>query len=293
MYANINNTQFFYDVEGVGVEIKDHRLVEKDPCFILHGGPGSNHLSFKNNLTPLTEYFQLIYIDNRGSGFSATCDQKNYTIDQNVEDIEELRKRLGFKKISLFGHSYGGMVAMKYAVTYPENTKSLILVTTSPHHSFIEDAKKELANRGTDEQIAIAKYLWDGSFANEEQHITFQKLLAPLYSLNYDEKNANKPRIGNFSYEALNMGFGGFLKKYDVTKEIQSLDVPTLVVGANHDWITPVRHSYWIHELIPTSELLILENSSHSVFSDAKEEVIKTILSFIKRKVANHRDFKG
>lgn len=288
MFANINNTQIYFDVEGVGVETKGEKVTMKEPCFVLHGGPGSNHLSFKSNLTQLTEYFQLIYVDNRGSGFSSKCDKSNYTIEQNVKDIEELRMTLGLKKVSLLGHSYGGMVAMKYAVTYPENTKSLILITTSPHNSFITDAKVELQNRGTPEQIAISEYLWNGSFKNEDQHIRFQKQLAPLYSLNYDKKSANKPRKGNFSYEALNMGFGGFLKEFDLTEAIRTLKIPTLVVGAKYDWITPVKHSYWIHELIPESDLVILENSSHSIFNDEKEKFLIEALKFIKNRVINN-----
>jgi|SRR5699024_8846618 len=285
MFANINDTKIYYDVEGAGVEIKNDEIITKEPCFVLHGGPGSNHLSFKGNLTALTKYFQLIYVDNRGSGFSAKSDKELYTIEQNVEDIEELRKTLGLEKVSLLGHSYGGMVALKYAVTYPEHTKSLILITTSPHGSFIQDAQVELRNRGTKEQNEISEYLWSGSFENEEQHISFQKLLAPLYSLNYRPENADKPRKGDFSFDALNMGFGGFLKEYDVTEDITTLDIPALVIGANHDWITPVKHSYWIHELMKNSDLVILENSSHSVFSDAKEEVIHEMLTFIQKRV--------
>lgn len=285
MYAHINGTRIFFDVEGVGVTFEDDEVIEKEACFILHGGPGSNHLAYKNALTPLTKFLQLVYVDNRGSGFSDDCHEDYYTLDQNVEDLEALRQHLGLDKICLFGHSYGGMVAMTYALKYPQHTKALILVTTSPHHSFIDDAKKELLERGTPKQQAIAEHVWNGSFETEEQHIKFQQLLAPLYSMTYDDRQPKSKRKGKYSFTALNKGFGGFLREYDVTEGIKSLHVPTLVIGGRHDWITPVAHSYWIHELMPASELVILENSAHSVLSDEREKFLEVVLSFIERKI--------
>jgi len=83
----------------------------------------------------------------------------------------------------------------------------------------------------------------------------------------------------------LNKGFGGFLREYDVPEGIRTLDIPSLVVGARHDWITPVEHSEWIHELMPNSELVILENSSHSILADAREEFLQAVLNFSKQKI--------
>lgn len=290
MYAQINGTRIFFDVEGYGAEVKNHQLIKKEACFILHGGPGSNHLPYKNALTPLTKYFQLVYVDNRGSGFSDECDEETYTLEQNVEDLEALRQYLGLEKITLFGHSYGGMVAMSYAVKYPEFVRGLVLMTTSPHYSFIDDAKEILSKKGTPEQIEIAKHVWEGSFQSEEQHIQFQQLLAPLYSLTYDASKPRGKRQGKYSYKALNKGFGGFLRTFDVTKDIKSLNIPTLVVGARHDWITPVEHSEWIHQLMPNSELVILEDSSHSVLADAREQFLEAVLDFSERKLVDKGD---
>ncbi|HSU79628.1 MAG TPA: alpha/beta hydrolase, partial [Candidatus Angelobacter sp.] len=123
-----------------------------------------------------------------------------------------------------------------------------------------------------------------GSFDSEELHIKFQELLAPMYAVTHDPNTKSK-RKGKYSFEALNEGFGGFLRTYDVTSDIQHLTVPALIIGAQHDWITPVKHSYWMAKLIPNNEFVVLENSSHSVFKDEGDRTRDILIDFLKRRI--------
>src|SRR5690554_2011482 len=99
MYANINGTKLFFDVDGASHVPHEGGLKERPICFLLHGGPGEAHGYFKPHLDPLTEVMQLIYIDNRGSGYSETGPQASYSLENNVLDVEALREYLGLKKI--------------------------------------------------------------------------------------------------------------------------------------------------------------------------------------------------
>jgi proline iminopeptidase len=277
---------------------------EKPVCFVLHGGPGGHHTIYKPELSPLSELMQLVYIDNRGSGLSERGPQSTYTMENNVEDLEALRKHLGLDKIVLFGQSYGGMLALSYAVTYPQNVEGLLLVTTSPSHRFIDRAKQYLNEHGTPEQIKIAQTLWDGKFESMEQLNEFYKVIGPLYAYTSTvntqvesnsapkketvTENASK-RKGSVaftrSFEALNEGFGGFLREYDVVAALRSINVPTFIVGARHDWITPVKESFILAENIPDNEFVLFEKSGHAVFRDVREELLFALLDFVRRRL--------
>jgi proline iminopeptidase len=117
--------------------------------------------------------------------------------------------------------------------------------------------------------------------------------MAPLYAHTHnfnpseeEQLNAKNARSrSNRSYEALNEGFGGFLRNYDVRDHLPSIKVPTLVIGGEYDWITPVSESHEIAKRIPESELVIFKNSSHSVMKDEYDLFHATVRNFVKSKI--------
>ena len=286
MYAAINGTKIYYDVDGAGASVKDGEIKHKPVIFILHGGPGGSHLNFKPYLDELTKTAQLVYIDQRGCGYSDPDDPAMYTLDQNVEDVEMLRQHLGVDQIWILGHSYGGMVAMSYAARYQEHTAGLILAATSPSYNFMEKAKQHVKEYGNAEQIAVADMLWEGTFKSEEQLQEYYRVMAPLYSTktarmqSQQEAPANRPAVQR-NFQALNKGFGDFLRRYDVREELKSLRIPTLIIAGRHDWITHYTESEEMHRLIPGSELQIMEHSSHSLFADDTEGTNLLIIDFL------------
>ncbi|WP_256816451.1 alpha/beta fold hydrolase [Cytobacillus sp. Bac17] len=297
MFASVNGIKLFFDIEGAGFVPEGPRMKEKPVCFVLHGGPGGDHTGFKPGLSPLAEHMQLVYIDNRGSGKSEKGPRSTYTLDNNVEDIEALRKHLGLEKIVLLGQSYGGMTAMEYARRYQEHLLGLILVVTAPSYKFIERAKEIVKERGTSEQQEMAQVLWDGSFVSNEQQYKYYEVMAPLYTYSYQdtpdavEARKNAQQRSNRSYEALNEGFAGFLREFDVTESLSSYKIPTLIIGGRHDWITPIEASILMNEQIPNSKLVIFENSSHSVLKDENDKFISTVNSFVNEELVNKVQF--
>ncbi|OHX44677.1 alpha/beta fold hydrolase [Cytobacillus oceanisediminis] len=297
MFASVNGIKLFFDIEGAGSVPEGPRMKEKPVCFVLHGGPGGDHTGFKPGLSPLAEHMQLVYIDNRGSGKSEKGPRSTYTLDNNVEDIEALRKHLGLEKIVLLGQSYGGMTAMEYARRYQEHLLGLILVVTAPSYKFIERAKEIVKERGTSEQQEMAQVLWDGSFVSNEQQYKYYEVMAPLYTYSYQdtpdavEARKNAQQRSNRSYEALNEGFAGFLREFDVTESLSSYKIPTLIIGGRHDWITPIEASILMNEQIPNSKLVIFENSSHSVLKDENDKFISTVNSFVNEELVNKVQF--
>lgn len=282
MRARIRDTEIFFDVEGAALVPDGPRMVERPVAFLLHGGPGGDHSGFKPGFSPLAERMQLIYVDHRGQGRSARGPKETYTLDNNVEDLEALRRYLGLEQVVVIGVSYGGMVALAYASRYPESVSHLIAIVTSPSRRFLERAKEILAERGTDEQRAMGDILWAGAFEDEEQLKQYYAVMGPLYSLKHDPEKAAESRArGIRSIDAINQGFGGFLRTYDLTGDLHKVTAPTLIVGGRHDWICPPELSEEIARLIPHADLRIFENSSHSVAADEHDLLMDVIKGFV------------
>ena len=272
MFANINGTKIFFDVDGKRcyVDGKPENVKEKHPCFILHGGPGMDHMVYGDLCEPFTEYLQLIYVDWRGNGRSERCDPATYTIEQNVEDLEALRKYLGFEKIILFGQSYGGIMSQAYASKYPENVMGMILITTSPSFEMQGRAQDELDKRGTPEQKSFKKV--GEKYTSNKQLFDFCMLFADLYSYTSESaelfREATKSSILN--YEPINVFYTN--PNFDFRESLKKVKCPTLVMGGKHDWITPISCTNEIIASMPHCESYIMEESSHNVFQDQPEE---------------------
>lgn len=282
MRAKIRDTEIFFDVEGSALVVDGTSIRSKPVAFLIHGGPGVDHTSFKPTFSPLSRKLQLVYFDHRGQGRSARGPKETYTLDNNVEDMEALRQHLGLDKIVVIGGSYGGMVALTYAVRYPQNVSHLIVIATTAHSGFLERAKEILASKGTEEQKASAQRLWDGNFENEEQLRQYFQVLGPMYSLRYDPTTSGIAWQQNIiSVDAINVAFGGFLRNYNILDQLHKITAPTLVIAGRHDWICAPEFSEEIAREIPNADLRIFENSSHLIRADEPEALLYVITGFL------------
>lgn len=282
MRARIRDTELYFDVEGCELAIATSHIQQKPVFFVIHGGPGVDHTTCRPVLSPLSEIAQLVYFDHRGHGRSARGNSETYTLDNNIEDMEALRQYLGLERIGLLGFSYGGMVALTYASRYPNHVSQLIPVVTAADSRFLTLAQAKLAREGTPEQQVIAQLLWDGQFASEQQLQEYFQLLGPLYSLTFDlDKSMDAWRRVIFNSEAINQAFGGFLRTYDIRAALPQISVPTLVIGAEKDWICPPQFSREIAQAIPNARLEIVPNSGHSIRADAPKILLELVSNFM------------
>lgn len=286
MKAKIRDTEIYFDIAGMQLVPTDKDLIKKPVMFMLHGGPGGDHLRYKQHSIELQDDAQLVFIDHRGCGQSKKTKASDYTLENNIEDIEALRIHLGLEKICLLGTSYGGIVAQGYAIRYPKNVEKLILVVTAPSYRFLEEAKNAIRNIGTPKQIAMCEHLWNGSFKNHKHVADFFKCMETIYT-----KTAKKNPKQNYSkaktvwsHDALNQGFGGFLRHFDYTSKLKKITCPTLVLGGGKDWICSAAQSKIIAKNIPKAKLKIYKEAGHAVAVDAHDDYIKSVKKFLAKK---------
>lgn len=284
MKASIRGTEIYFDIAGMQLAPVKHDFVERPVLFMLHGGPGGDHLRYKQRSLELQDCAQLIFIDHRGSGRSKKTRAKDYTLENNIEDIEALRKHLGLTQMSILGTSYGGIVAQGYAVRYPKQVEKLILVATAPSFHFLKEAKAILSQKGNQQQIKAASKLFNGTFKNSKDVAAFFKTMDSLYS-----EAAKKKKTAAFgklktiwSHEALNLGFKDFLRDFDFRPALKKITCPTLILAGKEDWICPPSQSKELAKCIPHADLHIFKNCSHAISTDAHEKYIKVIKKFMR-----------
>jgi proline iminopeptidase len=103
--APINGTELFYVSVGEGL-----------PCLVMHGGLGVDHSYLHPWLDPLGDMLHLIYYDHRRNGRSGRASKETMTHAQLAADADALRSHLGFARVAVMGHSYGGFIALEYAL---------------------------------------------------------------------------------------------------------------------------------------------------------------------------------
>ncbi len=284
MKASIRGTEIYFDIAGMQLQPQGKAFIERPVLFMLHGGPGGDHTRFKQHSLELQEVAQLVFVDHRGCGQSKKTKRSDYTLENNIEDIEALRKHLGLERISILGTSYGGMVAQGYAIRYPKRVEKLILVVTAPSYRFLDEAKQYLADHATPKQIKACDKLWNGSFKNHHEVMAFFKATESLYSITArnNAKKSYRSASPHYSHDALNEGFGGFLRNFDFIPKLKKITCPTLVLAGKDDWICSPNQAKTLTKHIPQSTLKVFPHCGHALAVDAHAGYIKTILKFMK-----------
>jgi proline iminopeptidase len=269
--AYLNGTELFYVEVGEGL-----------PCLVMHGGPGFDHSALHPWLDPLGEQMHLIYYDHRGNGRSGRPPLDTFTYEQLCSDAEALREHLGFEKIAVLGYSFGGGVALEYALRYPEHLSHLILLDTGPGGNGDRGEEIEAIARrkgATQEQMdALA-----ASPSTEAEFRQWLKLVEPLFFHTYDADLAERV-LGRtiLSVEAGDAG-DAISEGWDLTPCLGEISTPTLILVGEDDFICPPSRAKIMHERIPNSELVIFKKSGHFTHVEEPEAFFDAVLGWLRR----------
>src|SRR5499425_2849242 len=278
------------------------------PLLIVHGGPGASHDYFLPYLLPLARTNKLIFIDERGSGKSEKLeDPKGYTVENMVEDVEAVRQALALGKISLLGHSYGGVLAQAYALKYQNNLTHLILASTFPSTKEMNQVFRRMKEKMDPElRRRLDQMEKEGLFGHgrdyEKRRYTNDYMIAawgegyfPYLYQNRPDPNYDPVQSGmTTSWDLYREMWGsdgefvidGNLKSVEYTDRLPSIHVPTLIVAGDHDECDPSL-SREMHEKIAGSQLVILPGSGHMTFVDQPNLFINAVDSFLRRGADN------
>jgi proline iminopeptidase len=288
-------------IDAHGVLIYYMTVGRGAPLMIVHGGPGASHDYFLPYLLPLARHNRLVFIDERGSGKSQILqDPKGYTVENMVEDVEAVRQGLGLGKMSLLGHSYGGVLAQAYALKYQANLTHLILASTFPSTKQMNEVfvrMKEKMDPLLREQIE--KMEKDGLYGHGEDYeknrytsdymiAAWGKAYFPYLYHNRPDPNYDPIQNGVMAWDLYREMWGsdgefvidGNLKSVEYVDRLPSIHVPTLMIAGDHDECDPSL-SQEMHEKIAGSKIVILPSSGHMTFVDQPDMFISSVDGFL------------
>ena len=266
---------------SMNVKIMGHGF----PLLLMHGGPGADlytMLAFK----PLSDNYTLVFYDHRCNGRSSGADISSMTWENLTADADALREKLGFTKWAVLGHSFGGNVALEYALRFPNSLSNLVLVDTGAASRWAhENAAKVLEQRGfSPELVKLAHDFLNGQIEPNEMMPDLMKL-GNAYTFHLGLKRIphmiQTGLMTKLRPEALIYGATHFLKGWSVMERLHEIKVPTLIMAGRHDFIFPPEHQEELAAGISNSKLKIIERAGHNVQDEQPEETLRLLRAFL------------
>jgi proline iminopeptidase len=256
------------------------------PVIVLHGGPSFDHHYLLPDMDRLSASFRLIYYDQRGRGASGGQIQpETISIQSEMDDLEALRQYLRLDSVAILGHSWGGLLAMEYALRHPQRVSHLILLNTSPasYDDCLEFQRQRDANAPeaaeTLRTLRSRPELAAGDLEARAAYyrVYFQATLRPPALLDCLIQNL---QVGWTTEDVLRAGAIGQRlwhetyesTGYNLLSSLTLLRIPTCIVHGDYDFI-PLSCVTQIAEAIPGARLVVLRDCGHFSYLERPDEV--------------------
>jgi len=268
----------------------------KVKVLLLHGGPAAGH----EYMEAFDSYFpeagiEYYYYDQLGSSYS---DQPNepslWEIPRFVDEVEQVRQALSLTKDNfyLLGQSWGGILAIEYALKYPQNIKGLVISNMMSSIPAYNDYAKNVLMPAMDQKaLAEIKELEEAKKFDDPRYM---ELLTPNYYTQHllrmpadqwpDPVQRAFKHLNKSIYVPMQgpseMGASGKLEKWDRTQDLSKLAMPTLVIGARYDTMDPA-YMEMMSKRIPHARYLYCPNGSHLAMYDDQKTYMDGVVKFI------------
>ncbi len=278
-FLEINGSQVYYKTMGQG-----------DPLVIVHGGPVMEHSYFLPHFEELAKDYQLIFYDQRACGQSSVEVQvETMNLAGFVDDIEQIRQALKLEKINLFGHSWGGLLAMKYGIKYPENLNHLILsnsIAPSVADWQLEGGRvsERATNKDREDRQAIME---SGALQTLNPSKAIEKLLHISFRPQmYDTTNLSKLKLfvpQDYMQRSQVFGLlGSDLADFNLYSDLKRITCPTLIIYGSEEPAASL-HAEKMTDSFPNGQLSIIQKSGHFPFVENQKQFFADIRSFLKK----------
>ena len=276
----------FYETQGEGDEV----------IIVVHGGVGLPHEYFHPMLSNLSKYAKLVYFDRRADIQSRQSPERMASVYEMADDVDALRESLGLNRVTLLGHSFGGVIALNYALRHPENVKRLILISAAAAIENPAEGERRIVNTLSPEERAAYGANEGGTGAAypcERVRRRYSVLyphffhkLVPyefergVYTVYYDAL-AKKHALANDPTVA------------DMRSRLGDISAPVLVVGGRNDLMTTLCQSAELASGLPRSKFVVLEHSAHFPFFEENYLFTQWVRQFMIGTDDHHDDRAG
>jgi proline iminopeptidase len=208
------------------------------------------------------------------------------TWENLTADADALREELGFERWAVLGHSFGGQVALEYALRYPERVSRLVLLDTAGDARWSQQyAAEVLAGRGFSARtVSVARRFYDGRVAPKE-FVRASLRLLPTYDHRFSLIRLARELLeggwrASMRPEALAFG-GQMMRGWSVMDRLGEIGVPTLVIAGHDDFLFPPESQALLAAGIPDARLRIIERAGHNPQSERPAETLAAVADFL------------
>lgn len=263
---------------------------------LLHGGPGATHEYFEafDSYFPAAgiEYY---YYDQLGSAYSDQPDDPDlWELPRFVDEVEQVRRTLGLNERNFFllGHSWGGILAIEYALVHQHRLKGLIISNMMASIPAYNEYAEKVLMPAMDQSVLseIKRFEAAGEYENPRymelllnHHYVHHVLRMPLDQwpdpVNRAFRHLN-PKIYIPMQGPSELGASGKLATWDRTADVAKITVPTLVIGARYDTMDPA-HMEKMACMLPRGRYLFCPNGSHMAMYDDQRVYMEGVIRFL------------
>ncbi|MDN6900213.1 proline iminopeptidase-family hydrolase [Oenococcus sicerae] len=265
----------------------------KTKVIAVHGGPGDNHESFETLPAALLEN-EISYYDQLGSWYSDQPDfsdlalaEKYLNIAYFVDELEAVRQQLGYEKFVLLGYSWGGMIALEYALKYPKRLNKLIIVGMSDRDRDFTDRMKDEVSKvlSADE----AAYVFKEANAGDLNDPLFNQYMARFYEDYYGRfsKSSTTHAVSTTNMQVADYMMGrnpfqtvGMMAGWDISDRIDQINTPTQFMIGDQDMI-PIARIQKIIRHMQNAKLVVVPQATHVVIRDNPEYFFQQLNNFL------------
>jgi proline iminopeptidase len=268
----------------------------KARVLLLHGGPAATHEYWEacDSYLPAAgiEYY---YYDQLGSAYSDQPDDPDlWNIERFVDEVEQVRQALDLHRDNFYlvGHSWGGILAIEYALRFQRNLKGLVISNMMASIPAYNEYANKVLKPGMDPGglAEIERLEATGEFTQPRymellmQHHYVQHVLRMPADQWPDPVNRAFAKLNYPLYTLMQgpseLGASGRLVDWDRTRDLDRIEVPTLVIGATHDTMDP-KHMEAIAGRIPNGHFHLCPNGSHMAMYDDQQTYFEGLIGFI------------
>jgi pimeloyl-ACP methyl ester carboxylesterase len=278
MLVSVGDVRLFVDIDGAKLVPDGMSMRERPTIILLHGGPGVDHTLYKEYYASLAEIAQVVYYDHRGNGRSEDGPRERWNLDQWADDLRTLCDVLGIERPIVFGASFGGFVALNYALRHPDHPARLVLSSTTAR-MHVERVLAMFERLGGSEVRAVAERCF--AEPNAENLEEWIRVCIPLYN-----QRPLPPeilaRVTMRPEVAEHFGRDEELR-FDFTARLGEIGCPVLVLAGELDPIVPIEDAEELAAGLPPDRVRFVRfaDAGHTLVAEQPEAVLALVREFV------------